>query len=198
LRLLQRLNGIYILLGAGDWAYERFFSDMSAGFENFIFLNGYSETCAEALYANGDLFLMPSSFEPCGISQMLAMRDGQPCVVHHVGGLKDTVRHNDNGFAFTGDSLARRRTISSAPWHTALTMHKEAAGAVGKICRQAETNGFPGKKHGSIHGNPLPETIALCRRGTGIGSNPVETRPDQILRLGTESRNRGRSSGCAR
>jgi starch synthase len=48
---------------------------------------------------------MPSSFEPCGIGQMLAMRDGQPCVVHAVGGLRDTVRHEVNGFCFGGRDL---------------------------------------------------------------------------------------------
>ena len=45
---------------------------------------------------------MPSLFEPCGISQMLAMRNGQPCLVHHTGGLKDTVQHVHTGFAFDG------------------------------------------------------------------------------------------------
>jgi starch synthase len=142
LRLLQRMNGIYILLGTGDWAYERFLSDMSAGFENFIFLNGFSETCAEALYANGDLFLMPSSFEPCGLSQMLAMRDAQPCVAHHVGGLKDTIRHNENGFTFTGDSLVQQVDSFVSTVATALTMHKEAPDQWRKICRQAEAQRF--------------------------------------------------------
>jgi len=69
-----------------------------------VFLNGYSQSGADLLYAVGDLFLMPSAFEPCGISQMLAMRDGQPCVVHSIGGLKDTVDDSQTGFAFTGDS----------------------------------------------------------------------------------------------
>jgi starch synthase len=68
-------------------------------------LNGYSDIIAPLLFANGDLFLMPSSFEPCGISQMVAMRDGQPCLVHAVGGLKDTVQDGVNGFAFSGATI---------------------------------------------------------------------------------------------
>lgn len=72
--------------------------------DNFLFLQGFSEELADALYAAGDLFLMPSSFEPCGISQMLAMRAGTPCIVHEVGGLKDTVESGVNGFSFRGDT----------------------------------------------------------------------------------------------
>ena len=45
---------------------------------------------------------MPSSFEPCGISQMLAMRRGQPVVAHRVGGLGDTIDDNETGFLFDG------------------------------------------------------------------------------------------------
>ncbi|RJQ63309.1 MAG: glycogen synthase [Desulfobacteraceae bacterium] len=105
--LLETLgrSAVYILLGQGERKDERFLIETCARFENFIFLNGYSDASAEALYANGDLFLMPSSFEPCGIGQMLAMRDGQVCVVHAVGGLKDTVRHGSTGFVFGGYTL---------------------------------------------------------------------------------------------
>ncbi|HKX55006.1 MAG TPA: glycosyltransferase, partial [Xanthomonadales bacterium] len=66
----------------------------------------YAEELSEQLYRGGDLFLMPSSFEPCGISQMLAMRAGQPCVVHGVGGLRDTVVNGESGFVFEGDTSA--------------------------------------------------------------------------------------------
>lgn len=98
-------KGCYFLLATGDESYNRFLTQAAARHSNFVFLNGYSGRCADLLYANGDLFLMPSSYEPCGISQMLAMRDGQPCVAHAVGGLKDTIRHGQNGFLFAGEHL---------------------------------------------------------------------------------------------
>ena len=47
---------------------------------------------------------MPSSFEPCGISQMLSMRVGQPFLAHSVGGLSDTIIDDENGFTFNGDN----------------------------------------------------------------------------------------------
>jgi len=93
-------RGIFILIGSGDPEYEAFFTRMAARHNNFLFLNHYAERLSRQLYASGDLFVMPSSFEPCGISQMLAMREGQPCLVHAVGGLKDTVSHGSNGFTF--------------------------------------------------------------------------------------------------
>jgi starch synthase len=95
---------VYILAGNGDRGYEEFLHGLARRYSNFVFLNGYSHFGAELLYSYGDLFLMPSAFEPCGISQMLAMRDGQPCVVHSIGGLKDTVQDGETGFAFSGDS----------------------------------------------------------------------------------------------
>lgn len=104
--LLDRLSdyGTLILLGSGDREYERFLLQVSGRNEHFIFMRGYSDTVSQALYSSGDLFLMPSSFEPCGISQMLAMRAGQPCLVHGVGGLNDTVIDGVSGFTFGGGS----------------------------------------------------------------------------------------------
>jgi starch synthase len=97
-------KGIFILLGSGDKKLEDFLANIASKNSNFIFLKGYSETLSENIYSSGDLFLMPSSFEPCGISQMLAMRAGQPCLAHSVGGLADTIIDNQNGFTFNGDN----------------------------------------------------------------------------------------------
>lgn len=104
--ILERLgsDGVFIMLGSGSPELEQSLVEIGARYDNFLFLQGYSDAIAQALYQAGDLFLMPSSFEPCGISQMLAMQAGQPCLVHAVGGLKDTVQHEKTGFVFGGDS----------------------------------------------------------------------------------------------
>lgn len=96
-------NYLFVMLGSGDKELERFFTAVAARHGNFLFLKGFAETLSDDIYSLGDLFLMPSSFEPCGISQMLAMRAGQPCLVHGVGGLADTVQDEEDGFVFYGD-----------------------------------------------------------------------------------------------
>ncbi|TWX72467.1 glycogen synthase [Colwellia sp. C1TZA3] len=97
-------DGVFILLGSGDNELEAFLAQLASKHSNFIFLKGYSEALSNSMYNSGDLFLMPSSFEPCGISQMLAMRAGQPCLAHSVGGLSDTITDDINGFTFNGDN----------------------------------------------------------------------------------------------
>jgi starch synthase len=110
--LLNQLGdaGVFILLGSGDRVLEGFLTQVAAKRSNFIFLKGYSESLSENLYSSGDLFLMPSSFEPCGISQMLSMRAGQPCLAHSVGGLSDTISNDENGFTFNGNNAFDQAT----------------------------------------------------------------------------------------
>jgi starch synthase len=97
-------SGAIIVLGSGETVFEERLLDVARKTPNLIFLCGYSESLAEPLYHAGDLFLMPSSFEPCGISQMLAMRRGQPCVAHAIGGLRDTICDQETGFLFDGST----------------------------------------------------------------------------------------------
>lgn len=102
LKKLEKVNGIFMLLGTGAPEYEELFRKMSYEHKNFIFTNGQSEDLIDSIYLESDLYFMPSLFEPCGISQMLAMRNGHPCLVHYTGGLKDTVAHLKTGFTFDG------------------------------------------------------------------------------------------------
>ncbi|GAB2776967.1 glycogen synthase [Salinimicrobium soli] len=99
---LEEVGGIYVLLGTGAPDYEELLRKVSYQRKNFIFMNTQCEAVVNSIYRDSDLYFMPSLFEPCGISQMLAMRNGQPCLVHHTGGLKDTVQHVHTGFAFDG------------------------------------------------------------------------------------------------
>ena len=101
-------DSLFIMLGSGEKELEDRFAAIARASDNFLFLCGYADSLSAPLYATADLFLMPSSFEPCGISQMLAMRAGQPCVVHAVGGLKDTVKDGVTGFVFNGDTPAQQ------------------------------------------------------------------------------------------
>ncbi len=95
------------ILGTGDPYYERLLSDAAARYPGRLSIRiAYHDPLARRLYAGSDLFLMPSLFEPCGLSQMIAMRYGSLPVVRETGGLKDTVTPfnrftcEGNGFSF--------------------------------------------------------------------------------------------------
>ena len=96
-----------VVLGKGDANYETFFNYAAARYPGRIGVYlGYSESLAMQIYAGADLFLMPSKSEPCGLSQMIAMRYGTVPIVRETGGLKDTVHAYEawngegNGFTF--------------------------------------------------------------------------------------------------
>nr|WP_319549257.1 glycogen/starch synthase [Desulfogranum marinum] len=135
-------DGIFLMLGSGDSELETFLTKVAAGKPNFIFLNGYSASLADLFYESGDLFLMPSSFEPCGISQMLAMRAGQPCLVHGVGGLCDTVKDNENGFVFTGNSLSDQAGSMLECFKTSVELHDTRIEQWQQISTQAAKERF--------------------------------------------------------
>ena len=97
----------FVVLGKGDAKYETFFEYARQRYGGRMAVHlGYSEELAMQIYAGADLFLMPSKSEPCGLSQMIAMRYGTVPIVRETGGLKDTVRAYEawnsagNGFTF--------------------------------------------------------------------------------------------------
>ena len=135
-------KSLFIMVGNGDRNLEERFVEIARTCENFLFVRGYVEGFAGPLYATADLFLMPSSFEPCGISQMLAMRAGQPCVVHAVGGLKDTVEHGVTGFVFDGASpLAQAENFVRCVLE-AVTLKQKKPAQWRKICSNAALQRF--------------------------------------------------------
>ena len=81
-----------VILGSGDTNYENILKGYEYRYKRrCCFYCGYSEELAHQIYAATDLFLMPSLFEPCGISQLNAMHYGSIPLVRETGGLKDTV-----------------------------------------------------------------------------------------------------------
>ena len=96
-----------VVLGSGDGQYEDFFRYAENRYKGRLCAYiGYNEALAHRIYAGSDLFLMPSRSEPCGLSQMIAMRYGAVPIVRQTGGLADTVRscqlgqEDGNGFVF--------------------------------------------------------------------------------------------------
>ena len=82
-----------MVLGTGDTDIEAALAAKAAAYPGrFVLSRKFDEGLAHRMYAGSDFFLMPSRFEPCGLSQMIALRYGSIPVVRRTGGLKDTVQ----------------------------------------------------------------------------------------------------------
>ena len=104
---VMRLDLQLVMLASGDAALEKFFKEAESRYpEKLRAIIAFNDTMAHRIQAGGDALLMPSRFEPCGLTQMYAMRYGTAPVVRATGGLRDTVREFDpaagtgNGFVF--------------------------------------------------------------------------------------------------
>ena len=109
--ILPKLMGLgiqLIIFGQGEQHYIDYFNECKKRWPGQLgFSSDYSEQMAAQVFAGSDFYLMPSRFEPCGLSQMMAMRYGTIPIVHETGGLKDSVRpYSDfdgigDGFSFS-------------------------------------------------------------------------------------------------
>ena len=135
----------FVLLGSGDAAYEDFFRHAAERWpERMAIRLGYDEALSMAIYAGADLFLMPSRSEPCGLSQMIAMRYGTVPIVRETGGLKDTVqpyeawRDAGTGFTFANYSSADMLHVI----REAVYLYKDYPDAFARLRRRAMERDF--------------------------------------------------------
>jgi len=110
------------VLGSGENRFEEFIRNKREEYKGRIGCYiGYNEQLSHKVYAGSDFYLMPSRFEPCGLSQLIAMRYGSIPIVRETGGLKDTVSEYNHvtgegtGFRFRNyDSRYLRNAVNLA------------------------------------------------------------------------------------
>ena len=88
---LKTLDAQFIILGTGAQHYEDMFRYLSATSENIRARIEFSAQLGNLMYAGADMFLMPSAFEPCGLSQLISLKYGTAPIVRATGGLDDTI-----------------------------------------------------------------------------------------------------------
>lgn len=94
----NRHHIVFMILGVGDAAHEKMLEDLAGQFpENIVFVKAFDEDLAHKIFASSDLFLIPSVFEPCGLTQLIAMRYGALPLATKVGGLVDTINERSPG-----------------------------------------------------------------------------------------------------
>jgi len=107
-----------VILGTGDAVYENKLKEYEAKYPGKMSVNlRFSRELASRIYAASDIYMMPSKSEPCGLSQLIAMRYGAVPLVHETGGLKDTVipfdRQSQNGLGFTFGDFTKQALVGT-------------------------------------------------------------------------------------
>jgi starch synthase len=113
---ILQAGGALVATGQGEPHLEAAMTQLAARHPGSVGVRiGFDETIARRMYAGSDFLLMPSRFEPCGLSQMYAQRFGSLPIAHKTGGLADTIQDNVTGFLFDKPSAANLgRTIRRA------------------------------------------------------------------------------------
>ena len=159
-----------IVFGQGDQKYIDYFNWAKANWPGQLgFSSDYNEPMASAIFAGADMYLMPSRFEPCGLSQMMAMRYGTVPIVHETGGLKDSVRaYKDfdgvgDGFAFS-DYQAKDLYLAISE---AVKLYFADEAMFAKLRRRCMTKDFSWEKSAQQY-NRMYDDIAGTHSAEGI------------------------------
>jgi starch synthase len=126
-------GGQVVVTGRGEGRFEKALEGLAARHPGSVGVKiGFDETEARRMYAGSDFLLMPSRFEPCGLSQMYAQRFGSLPIAHKTGGLADTIEDDVTGFLFgdlslTGFLSAIRRGLETFQSQKRLHAMRKAA-----------------------------------------------------------------------
>ena len=139
----------FVILGTGDPVYEGKLRDAAARYPDKISVNlRFNLALASEIYAGSDIYLMPSKSEPCGLSQMMAMRYGTVPIVHETGGLKDTVipfnPETGEGLGFTFQQFTKEDMLDA--FYRTLDVYCNNPMAFKKAMRNGMTTDFSWKQ----------------------------------------------------
>ena len=142
--LLQDTNASFAVLGTGDAAIAGEVRKLVEAHRTRVsFIEGYDEPLAHAIFAGSDLTVVPSRYEPCGLTQMYALRYGSIPVVRATGGLADTIRHFDPATGVGNGSVFRDADPQGVSWGIRTALGWYADGDVwARVVRNAMANDF--------------------------------------------------------
>ncbi len=169
LKMMAKQDWQLVLLGAGDLKLEETAKKLQEELPDRVRVETrYDAKLARQIYAGSDIFLMPSRYEPCGISQMIAMRYGSVPLVRAVGGLHDTVTDSETGFVFVDTKVKSfndtlRRALQLYPYRSRW-MNLQKAGMAQDF---SWTNSA--RKYLDLYKNLIGETTTSLRATTGFG-----------------------------
>ena len=163
--LLRQRKVQMVILGQGEDRYVAQLRELAAAFPDLLrFFEVQDESLARLIFAGTDAFLVPSIYEPCGLTQMYALRYGAVPIVRETGGLKDTVRHFDTGSRTGTGCVFKHANGAGLAWAIgeALAWHRQP-----ELWAQLQQNGMA---EDFSWRHQAPHYEALYTRLTGSGS----------------------------
>jgi starch synthase len=169
LKMMTKQDWQLVILGAGNPKLEAMARKLQKDMPSRVCVETrYDAKLARQIYGGSDIFLMPSRYEPCGLSQMIAMRYGSVPLVRAVGGLHDTVTDSETGFVFVDTKVKSfndtlRRALNLYPDRSRWMNLQKAA--------MAQDFSWPNsaKKYLELYKKLMNETTTPVRTATRIG-----------------------------